>query len=126
MKSNTSNQEFIEKICEANKVILSPFITETEEIYFASYDGGIYKYKDANLICLFEIGGQPNGLVIDHNNYAFIADMGHQSIISKKIDDKSEAMNQIVKDFEGEPLLGPNSICITSDSSLLIRRNLFH
>ena len=79
MKGNNSNQEFIEKICEANKVILSPFITENEEIYFASYDGSIYKYKDANLVSLFEVGGQPNGLVIDSNNYAFIADMGHQS-----------------------------------------------
>lgn len=126
MKSNTQNQEFIEKICEANKVILSPFITENEEIYFTSYDGWVYKYKDANLVSLFEVGGQPNGLVIDNNGYAYIADMGHQSIISKKIDDKSDAMNQIVKDFEGEPLIGPNSVCITGDYSRLNRTAIFY
>lgn len=126
MKFSVQNQEFIEKICEANKVILSPFITENEEIYFASYDGSIYKYKDANLVSLFEIGGQPNGLVIDSNNYAYIADMGHQSIVSKKLDDKPESMNQIVKDFEGEALIGPNSISITSDSSEITRRAVFH
>lgn len=125
MKHSPPNQEFIEKICEANKVILSPFITENEEIFFASFDGSIYKYKDANLISLIEVGGQPNGLVIDKNGVAYIADMAHQSIISKKIDEKTEGINQIVKDFEGEPLLGPNSLCISDSCSFLKIKSLF-
>ena len=126
MKSSAQNQEFIEKICEANKVISSPFITETDEIYFASYDGSIYRYKDASLGPVFEIGGQPSGLVVDSNNYAYIADLGHQAIISKKIDDKTDEMNHLVKDFEGEPLIGPNSLCIRSNGSELNRRNFLH
>ena len=55
-----------------------------------------------------------------------IADMAHQSIVSKKIDDKSESLTQVVKDFDGDPFIGPNSLCLSSDCSCLNRRDLLH
>lgn len=116
MKANVQNQEFIERLCEGNKLIISPCINEREEIYLASYDGFIYRYKDENLIPLFEVGGQPNGLYV-HNNVAYIADFGHQCILAKSIIDKTNTVSQLVKEFEGEPLLGPNSLVVNSAGS---------
>ncbi len=57
MKTNTQNQEVIEKLCEGNKMLLSPFVNDKEEIFFASYDGFIYRFKEGNFIPLFEVGG---------------------------------------------------------------------
>ena len=57
MKNNTHNQEVIEKLCEGNKYLSSPFINEQEEIYLVSYDGYIYRFKDGNFIALFDLGG---------------------------------------------------------------------
>ena len=125
MKANIQNQEFIERLCEGNKLITSPCISEREEIYLASYDGFIYKYKDENLIPLFEVGGQPNGLYV-HNNIAYIADFGHQCILAKSIVDKGNNLSQLVKDFEGNPLIGPNSLVVNSAGSNLKRFALFH
>ena len=122
MKAMSSNQESIEKICEASKVITSPFITENGDIYFASHDGNIYRFKDGTLLPVVEMNGQPNGLVIDSNLVAYVADMAHQSILSKKIEDKSDEVNYLVKDFEGEPLLGPHSIYLMKKNSSFIRR----
>ena len=38
-------------------MLLSPFINKDDEIYFASYDGYIYRYKEGNFIPILEVGG---------------------------------------------------------------------
>ena len=108
----------IEKLCEGNKLILSPFINEKEEIYLASYDGSIYRYKDENLIPMFEVGGQPSGLFI-HNSIAYVSDFAHQTILARSLMEKNATATQLVKEFEGEPLLGPNSLLLNKAGNLL-------
>lgn len=125
MKSNIQNQEMIEKLCEGNKLILSPFINEKEEIYLASYDGSIYRYKDENLIPMFEVGGQPSGLFI-HKDIAYVSDFAHQTILARSLLEKNATITQLVKEFEGEPLIGPNSLLLDKGGSKLNRSTLFY
>ena len=51
----------------------------------------------------------------------YIADMAHQAVLIREIAQPEEAMNEsitneIAKEFESEPLNGPNSIAITRNS----------
>lgn len=57
MNQNAHNQDVIEKLCESPRMLLSPFINSEDEIYFASYDGCIYRYKEGNFVPILEIGG---------------------------------------------------------------------
>ena len=59
MNHNAHNQDVLEKLCESKRMMLSPFINNEDEIYFASYDGCIYRYKEGNFVAILEIGGQP-------------------------------------------------------------------
>jgi sugar lactone lactonase YvrE len=118
--SETKNNEYLERICEANQTITSPFEASDEEIYFTCHDGFIYKYKDGNLKQLFEVGGQPSGLLIDtRSNICYIADTAHQSILAKNLDDKTNEFTQIVSDFEGQNLEGPGNLVLDSSGKYL-------
>ena len=44
----------------------------------------------------------------------FIADLAHQAIYCKTVDEKAETIFPLFEDFEGFTLLGPNNICISS------------
>ena len=111
----------IERICETTKVITSPVVTENGTIYFSCHDGKIYRFRDGTMGPIFQFGGQANGLVIDSNNISYVTDVAHQSIMSKRIDDKTDEVSYLIKDFEGEPLLGPHSLVIRKSCSFFIR-----
>ena len=118
--SEIKNNDYLERICEANQTITSPFEATDEDIYFACHDGFVYKYKDGNLKQLFEVGGQPNGLLIDsRTNICYIADTAHQSILAKSLEDKTTEFTQIVSDFEGQQLEGPSNLVIDSSGKYL-------
>ena len=118
--SEIKNNEYLERICEANQTITSPFEASDEDIYFACHDGFIYKYKEGNLKQLFEVGGQPTGLLIDpRSNICYIADTAHQSILAKSLDDKTTEFTQIVSDFEGQQLEGPSNLVLDSSGKYL-------
>jgi sugar lactone lactonase YvrE len=116
----SQRNELIEKICEANQTILSPIEGNNDEIFFSGHDGYIYQYKEGKLKQIVEVGGQPNGLAIDPStNICYIADIAHQSILAKNLDDKSPDITQIVSEFEGQPLEGPNSLILDSEGKYL-------
>ena len=66
-----------------------------------SYDGFVYRYKEGNFAPLFEVGGQPNGIVISSQKTAYITDFAHQSILAKSLVNDSDEIIFIAKDFEG-------------------------
>mgnify|MGYP003590165236 CR=1 FL=1 len=117
--SKAPNTEFIEKICENSKTLSSPFPAESGEIFFASEDGGLFKFKEGLMSQLLQVDGQPNGLVLDAGGNLFVADMAHQSIFTKPADDKSDELRFLVKDWEGEGFLGLNSLEISADGTQL-------
>lgn len=56
-------------------------------------------------------GGQPSSLCFDSNDTPYIADLAHQALLSlSDASDKSEVV-PILKEFEGNTLLGPSGIC---------------
>lgn len=118
--SGMKGKEFLERICEASSTIRSPVEASDEDIYFASQDGFIYKYKEGKIKQLFEVGGEPSGLAIEcTSNVCYIADTAQQGILAKGLDDKSAEFTHIVGDFEGQPLEGPNSLILDNDGRIL-------
>ena len=80
----------------------------------------IFYCKNKNQI-EFTSGGQPSAFHLDKTGKTcFIADLAHQAIFSKNIEDKTSELSQLVKDFEGEPFLGPHSLALTDDMSIFL------
>ena len=74
---------------------------------------------DGELVPSFSTGGQPTSLVFDNEGSAFIADMGYQAVLSKtNIEDKME-ISPVIKDFDGNPLKGPNSMVLSEQNNIL-------
>ena len=67
----------------------------------------------------FSTGGQPTSLVFDQEGSAFIADMGYQAVLSKTTQDDKIEIAPVIKDFDGEPLRGPNSMVLSGVSNVL-------
>jgi sugar lactone lactonase YvrE len=118
--SEIKNNDYIERICEANHTICSPFEASDEDIYFACHDGYVYRYKEGNLKQLFEVGGQPSGILIDpRTSICYIADSAHQSVLAKSLEDKTTEFTQIVSDFEGQSLEGPSNLMLDCSGKYL-------
>lgn len=49
----------------------------------------------------------------------YIADMGTQSLYMKEMEDKTNVINELAKDFEGDPFLGPHALALSEDGSRL-------
>jgi len=117
MNSKSSN---VERVTGANSNIFSPFSTPDGDIFFACQSGEILRHKDGQMKIEFTSGGQPSAFHLDKTGKTcFIADLAHQAIFSKNIEDKTSELSQLVKDFEGEPFLGPHSLALTDDMNLL-------
>lgn len=67
----------------------------------------------------FQTGGQPTGLVFDHQGSSFIADQGHQSILSQTVTDNRIEITPVIKDFDGKTLQGPNSMVLSEKNNCL-------
>ena len=108
-----------EKMCDIAAPIYSPMEDSTGNLYIVSSNGDIYMVQDSQLDLMFSTGGQPTAIVFDSQGSAFIADTGHKAILSQtEIENKYEIC-PIVKDFEGAPLLGPNSLLVSADLGML-------
>ena len=67
----------------------------------------------------FSTGGQPSGLVFDHQGSSFIADQAHQAILSQTVTDNRIEITPVIKDFDGKPLKGPNSMILSEKNNSL-------
>lgn len=45
--------------------------------------------------------------------------MGTQSLYMKEMEDKTNVINELAKDFEGDPFLGPHALALSEDGSRL-------
>ena len=70
----------------------------------------------------YRFGGQPSSIAFDReNNLLYVADMAHQAILIKSIEDKqsSGSVNEVVSENnQGMPFIGPNSIVISLNLSI--------
>lgn len=67
----------------------------------------------------FSTGGQPSGLVFDQQGSSFIADQAHQAILSQCLTDQRIEITPVIKDFDGKPLKGPNSLFFSEKNNCL-------
>lgn len=67
----------------------------------------------------FSTGGQLTGLVFDHQGSSFIADQAHQAILSQTVTDTRVEITPVIKDFDGKPLKGPNSMILSEKNNSL-------
>ena len=67
----------------------------------------------------FSTGGQPSGLVFDHQGSSFIADQAHQAILSQTVTDNRIEITPVIKDFDGKALKGPNSMVLSEKNNAL-------
>ncbi|CAK87597.1 unnamed protein product (macronuclear) [Paramecium tetraurelia] len=109
-----------EKICELASPLYFPLEIDGA-IYMVSQNGDILKFKDGQFKAEFHISGQPYSIVIDKpNKFIYVADMAHQAILKRYIDENSqEQIVEYLKDYEGQPLLGPNSLLLSTKNNLL-------
>ncbi|CAG9318592.1 unnamed protein product [Blepharisma stoltei] len=96
-------------------------VTEDVEgnVYAVCQTGYVYSIVDRQCQELYYTGGQPNSLCFDGNNTAYIADMAHQRVLCHTDNEGKQEVTEIVKDYEGKPLLGPNSLALSEQNNYL-------
>ena len=92
-----------EKMCEFGSELYSPIEVETtNSLYFVAQNGDILSIKDGALKTEFHFGGQPSALAVDSEGKNFyFADLAHQAILVRAVDDKNDVISELVKEYEG-------------------------
>jgi sugar lactone lactonase YvrE len=95
--------------------------TEDHEgnLYAVSTNGEVYQVTEGQMNVKFSTGGQPTSLVFDTEGSAFIADMGYQAILSQTVTDNKVDISPVIKEFDGNPLKGPNSMILSEVNNML-------
>ena len=96
-------------------------VTEDRDgkLFAAFQTGHIYSIIDRQCELLYNTGGQPTSVIFDSNNTAYIADMAHQRILCHSESEAGGEVTDIVKDYEGKPLLGPNCLALNENNNYL-------
>lgn len=100
--------------------------------FVSSHAGEILKFNETgNIEVLLTIGGQPNCVAFDGQDFFYYADIAHAIVYMKRSlststgrDMSSEDLNgeldTICKDYEGTPLKGPTSIALNKEEETLV------
>ena len=88
-------------------------------LFAACQTGHIYSIIDRQCQELYYTGGQPTSIIFESNNTAYIADMAHQRILCHTETEGRVEVTEIVKDYEGKPLLGPNCLALNEHNNYL-------
>ncbi|KRX06021.1 hypothetical protein PPERSA_01099 [Pseudocohnilembus persalinus] len=109
-----------EKICEYSNNLSSPVEGENG-LYLVSQNGDILTFKEGQLKAEFSFQGQTSSIAIDSEGKNFyLADQAHQAIILRSLNEQGEAtVLDLVKEYEGQPLLGPHSLTISESLNCL-------
>lgn len=86
-------------------------------LFAVSLTGSIYQVVNGQLSEVSNTNGQPSGICFD-NETSYICDMAHQAIIVQSLEKSKEDFN-LIKEWEGKPLLGPNSIAYNQANNCL-------
>eukprot|EP00826_Nyctotherus_ovalis_P058053 TRINITY_DN7959_c0_g1_i12.p1 TRINITY_DN7959_c0_g1~~TRINITY_DN7959_c0_g1_i12.p1 ORF type:complete len:288 (-),score=72.88 TRINITY_DN7959_c0_g1_i12:113-976(-) len=109
----------IEKVVQFHSPIYSPIEDREERLHLASTNGYVYQLSGEEVATVYNTSGQPTGLAFDPEAGSYIADMAHQAILSQGLVGLKAEKFEVIKDYEGTPLLGPNSLIINKDGNSL-------
>jgi sugar lactone lactonase YvrE len=90
-----------------------PIFDAQGNLYFVNYlrNGTIgRRTPDGTIHVWCETGGQANGLKVDATGYVIAADYGGRRIL--RIPPDGKPIEVLTQNFEGEPYLGPNDVCL--------------
>ncbi|KAM3146263.1 hypothetical protein pb186bvf_001608 [Paramecium bursaria] len=108
-----------EKIFNWPHPLTSP-IEQDGQLYLLAKNGEILKFKDGQSKTEFNFASELSSIVIDKTNKcAYLADMAHQSIMRRAVVDNQEQITDFLKDYEGQPLIGPNSMIMSEVNQML-------
>lgn len=88
-------------------------------LHLVGASGDILRVEKQELHVWFSIGGQPSCLAFDGSDRAFLGDLAHQAILSPSEVDSGIEATPVIKDYEGKPLLGPNSLALSDANNCL-------
>ena len=90
-----------------------PIFDAAGNLYFVNYlrNGTIgRRTPDGTVHVWCETGGQANGLKVDEDGYVIAADYGGRRIL--RIHPDGKPIEVLTQNFEGQPYLGPNDVCL--------------
>jgi len=108
-----------EKLFQLAVPLYCPTEDQDGNLYTVSTNGDVYQVTEGQMEVAFSTGGQPSGLVFDQQGSSFIADQAHQAILSQCLTDQRIEITPVIKDFDGKPLKGPNSLFFSEKNNCL-------
>lgn len=98
--------------------ICSPFFDKLGNMFVVCQDSGeiLSVNPGGNIDTLHTTGGQPTGAAYDSSGVLYIADGAHGAILALQPQDMQQ--HTVVGVYEDKPMLGPNSICISSSGQI--------
>jgi len=97
----------------------APLSTITEDgegnLYTTCMNGDVITFKEGKPLIVYIAHGQPTSIAFDDQNFFYLADPAAQNIISQTQNDSLKIeINILVKEYEGSPLEGPNTLTYSS------------
>jgi sugar lactone lactonase YvrE len=88
-------------------------------LFAACRSGHIYSIDKRQYQEYYFTGGEPTSMIFEGSSTAYIADMAHQRILCLTDIEGRPDVTDIVKDYEGKPLLGPNCLALNEHNNYL-------
>jgi sugar lactone lactonase YvrE len=108
--------------------VTSPVFSANGELMTISITGEIFRYTGVESVDGVQVdswgnsSGQPAGLAMDQAS-AYVCDAAHQAIFRiarvEADDGVRQEVEPYVRDYEGQALLGPNSLTISKDTGMI-------
>ena len=85
-------------------------------LFLCTSEGYVYMNGPSGPEKKTETGGQGFSIIHDSSNTLFITDLAQQAIYSYS---EEEGIQELIKSYEGQPFLGPNSLAFNENSNSL-------
>ncbi len=101
--------------------LYSPVEDKNGNLFVVTSSGTVYAFQPGAEAPepIFHKAGRASGIVFDSEGGCFIADCDRKAIICPDLADPSKDPTEVIKDYDGAPLLGPHSLLLSKSSSTL-------
>eukprot|EP00744_Colponema_vietnamica_P001347 GILI01002239.1.p1 GENE.GILI01002239.1~~GILI01002239.1.p1 ORF type:complete len:299 (+),score=34.08 GILI01002239.1:53-898(+) len=111
-------------ICQGGNYLSCPVFDLNGTLNVVSQGGELFKVAGSDMEEWLNTGGQPNALAFDNDGIAYICDLAHQALVTvndvgSADGERRQELTPVVKDYEGTPFLGPNSLVFARSKGTL-------
>ena len=106
---------------DGSGALYSPVEDKNGNLFVVTSIGTIYAFQQGAEapVAIFQKAGRASGIVFDSEGGCFIADCERKAIICPDLADPSKDPAEVIKDYDGNPLLGPHSLIVSKGASTL-------